>query len=201
MVPLLAGALAVSIAATNLSFLRSRTSVSSSFSTWLSKFFSSDSFYEEAKVLQIYDGDTILVEFKGRREKVRFIGIDAPESSESAKARRDAARLGVTLQELFVQGVESTKYLKTLMQRGDEINLEFDTQERDKYGRMLAYIHTLGKKSINEEMLRAGYASLMIITPDNRYQQKFLNQCETAKKQKRGLWKEERPFLTCFIWS
>jgi len=94
-------------------------------------------------VERIIDGDTIVVTTpEGKSEKVQLIGIDAPESFQNVKAIKDAEKTGQDLEMLHKMGHEATEFVKTLIKPGQEVRLEFDVQERDKYGRLLAYVNT-----------------------------------------------------------
>lgn len=93
---------------------------------------------ETYTVERVVDGDTIHLT---NGEKVRLIGIDAPESQPNAKAKRDAERSGKDIETINKLGEEATEFLKTILKEGDEVRIELDVQERDKYGRLLAYVY------------------------------------------------------------
>jgi micrococcal nuclease len=44
-------------------------------------------------------------------------------------------------------------------------------------------------KMLNEEIVKAGYANLMTIPPNVKYQEKFLKAYREARENKRGLWR------------
>ena len=144
---------------------------------------------ETAIVLSVVDGDTLKIKYEGREENVRLIGIDAPESKPNEKAKRDAQRSGQDLKTIIAMGKEATRYVKTLVKPGDKISIEFDVQARDKYGRMLGYVYLSNGRMLNEEIIKAGYANLMTIPPNVKYQKKFLMAYQEARKNQRGLWK------------
>jgi len=96
-------------------------------------------------VERVIDGDTIVVTTpEGKSEKVKLIGIDAPESKPNDKAMRDSERTGQDLVTIYKMGQEATEFLKSLGLEGKEVRLEFDVQEKDKHGRLLAYVFTGG---------------------------------------------------------
>jgi micrococcal nuclease len=64
--------------------------------------------FESAKVLEIVDGDTLKVNYEGKEESVRLIGIDAPESRINKKAKEDAKRSGEDLKTIIAMGREAT---------------------------------------------------------------------------------------------
>jgi micrococcal nuclease len=67
------------------------------------------------------------------------------------------------------------------------VKMEFDVQRRDKYGRLLAYLYLSDGRMLNEEIVKAGYANLMTIPPNVKYQERFLKAYREARKNKRGL--------------
>jgi micrococcal nuclease len=143
--------------------------------------------FESVKVLSVVDGDTLKVNYNAKEESVRLIGIDAPESRINKKAKQDAQRSGEDLKTITAMGKEATNYVKTLVQPGDIVKIEFDVQRRDKYGRLLAYVYLSDGKMLNEEIVKAGYADLMTIPPDVKYQERFLKAYREARENKRGL--------------
>ena len=144
---------------------------------------------ESVKVLRIIDGDTLKVNYKGKEESIRLIGIDAPESRPNKKAKNDAQRSGEDLKTITAMGKEATNYVKSLVKPGDTVKIEFDVQKKDKYGRLLAYVYLSNGEMLNEEIVKGGYAYLMTIPPNVKYQERFLKAYREARENKRGLWK------------
>ena len=140
------------------------------------------------RVIKIVDGDTLSIEYKGRAENIRLIGIDTPESRINKKARKDAARNSEDVAAVTKMGKEATRFVKTLVKPGDPIAIEFDRQPRDKYGRLLGYVYLSDGKMLNEEIVKAGYASLMTYPPNVKYQDRFLRAYREARENNRGLW-------------
>jgi micrococcal nuclease len=122
----------------------------------------------------VIDGDTILVAFKNNREeRVRMILIDTPETKHP--------HLGV---EPF--GPEASKYTKEKLY-GKEVQLETDVQQRDKYGRLLAYIWVNGEL-YNEELINNGLARVAVFPPNTKYVRIFRSLQAIARKKKIGIW-------------
>lgn len=140
-------------------------------------------------VIKVEDGDTLLVYTKSHKEHVRLIGIDTPESYENPKALRDAERNHKDLQDILQAGQKATEFVRTIVRRDDKIMLEFDVEERDKYGRLLAYVYLPSQKMLNEEIISSGYAYQLTIPPNVKYQETFKNAYSSARAEKRGLWK------------
>lgn len=143
---------------------------------------------ETATVLNVVDGDTLKVIYHGQKESVRLIGIDTPESRANKKAKKDAMRSGQDVRGITAMGKQATQYVKTLVKPGDTVTIEFDVQTRDKYGRLLGYVYLSNGKMLNEEIVRAGYAGLMTIPPNVKYQERLLKLYREARENKRGLW-------------
>jgi micrococcal nuclease len=145
--------------------------------------------YEKAKILSIVDGDTVKVIFHNREERLRLIGIDTPESIPNSKAKKDAQRTKSDIETITSQGREAKSFMKGLVKPGDLLKIEFDVRTRDKYGRLLAYLYLPSGKMLNEEIVKAGYAQLMTIPPNLKYQERFLMAYREARENYRGLWK------------
>ncbi len=85
-------------------------------------------------------------------------------------------------------GKAATNYVKSIVKLGTDIEIEFDVQSRDKYGRLLGYVYLNGEM-LNEKIVGAGYASIMTIPPNVKYQERFLAAFREARENNRGLWK------------
>ncbi len=88
-------------------------------------------------------------------------------------------------------GKRATEYVERLVKTGDLITIEFDAQQRDRYGRLLGYVYLSNGKMLNEEIVKAGYANVMTIPPNVKYQDRFLRAYKQARERKRGLWNED----------
>jgi len=139
-------------------------------------------------VLRVVDGDTLTINHNGRKESIRLIGIDTPESKSNKKARKDAMRSNEDLRTIVSLGKEAAQFVKTLVHPGDPVFIEFDRQTRDKYGRLLGYVYLADGTMLNEEIVRAGYANLMTYPPNVKYQDRFLRAYHDARDNNRGLW-------------
>jgi micrococcal nuclease len=139
-------------------------------------------------VVQIVDGDTLTIQHNGRSEKIRLIGIDAPESGVNNKTKKDAARGGGDIEAITKMGQEATRFVKKIVRPGDPVTIEFDKQTRDKYGRLLGYVYLANGKMLNEEIVKAGYANLLTYPPNVKYQDRFLKAYREARENNRGLW-------------
>jgi micrococcal nuclease len=139
-------------------------------------------------VLRVVDGDTLVINHNGRKENIRLIGIDTPESKPNKKARKDAGRTSEDIRTIVSLGKEAAQFVRTFVHPGDPVFIEFDRQPRDKYGRLLGYVYLSDGRMLNEEIVRAGYANLMTYPPNVKYQDRFLRAYHDARENNRGLW-------------
>lgn len=138
----------------------------------------------QATVTSVVDGDTFHVILEnGKKEKVRLIGVDTPETSGQVEP----------------YGKEASQYTKKrLLKR--KIWLELDVEERDRYGRLLAYVwlESPGERKKDEARIRAGmynaelllkgYAQVMTVPPNVKYVDYFTEYQREARDDNRGLW-------------
>jgi micrococcal nuclease len=95
---------------------------------------------DPATIVRVVDGDTLEVKLNGQKEKIRLIGVDTPEKFESDKLHRDAARTDQNEKTIRALGERASDFTKSLVKRGDTVQLEYDQQLRDKYQRLLAFV-------------------------------------------------------------
>lgn len=124
---------------------------------------------------RVVDGDTIIL---SNGEKVRLIGVDTPET----------VRPNYPVE---YYGKEASAFTKK-MAEGKPVRLEYDWQQRDKYGRLLAYVYLMDGTFINAEIIQQGYGHAY-----TRFPFKFLDQFrqyeKEAREAKRGLWADVMP--------
>jgi micrococcal nuclease len=126
------------------------------------------------EVVKVVDGDTIHVRVAGRVEKVRYIGVNTPEVHHPSKGEQPGGR-------------EAAALNRALVARR-QVRLELDVQERDRYGRLLAYVW-IGETMVNAELVRRGYAQVMTIPPNVRHQEFLVKLQRDARQAERGLWR------------
>ncbi|MCX6093684.1 MAG: thermonuclease family protein [Candidatus Bipolaricaulota bacterium] len=122
----------------------------------------------EGRVYKIVDGDTVVL--KGG-ETVRYLNIDTPEVG------RPYADEATALNRKFV--------------KFKNVRLELDVEERDVYGRLLAYVYVETKQGwvmVNLELVRAGLARLLFIPPNGKYRGAFEAALQDAMIHRRGMW-------------
>jgi micrococcal nuclease len=127
-----------------------------------------------ARVIEVIDGDTIVVAFAGgATDTIRLLGVNTPETHHPTKPV-----------ECF--GPEASAYTAGKLS-GRVVRLEGDVEARDIYGRRLAYVE-LGGARFNDELLRKGYARLLVIAPNRRHAHELLDAELDARRHGRGLW-------------
>jgi len=146
---------------------------------------------ESVRVAYIVDGDTIIVVRNGLNNTVRLIGMDTPESKKNARAFKNAERSGSDISYIISQGKRATAYVRGIIKRGDIVSLELDAQERDIYGRLLAYVYLSDGRMLNEIIVKSGYASVLTIPPNVKYKSRFLDAYTYAREKKLGLWADK----------
>jgi len=132
---------------------------------------------QEAKVARVIDGDTIEVLFKSKKEKVRVIGIDTPETVDP---RRPV--------ECF--GKEASNMAKEIL-AGQNVVLQSDSSQKnvDNYGRLLRYVF-IDNIDFGKFMIEQGYAYEYTYDLPYKYQLEYKNAEKQAREEKTGLWKD-----------
>lgn len=131
------------------------------------------------EVVRVVDGDTIKVRYNGRVESVRYIGIDTPETVHPSRPV-----------EPF--GPEASALNKALLTEGT-VYLSFDLEQRDHYGRLLAYVYAVHDRQrifVNLEIVRAGLARAFPYAPNTAYAGLFRQTEVEARGAHRGIWSD-----------
>lgn len=124
-------------------------------------------------VTEVIDGDTIAVTREGESDTVRLLGVDTPETKHPDRP-------------VGCFGPEAAAFTASRL-AGREVVLETDVEVRDLYDRRLAYV-TVDGEHFNETLLREGYATLLVIPPNDRYGRSLLRAELDARSAQRGLW-------------
>jgi len=132
-----------------------------------------------AAVVKVVSGDTIHVFVNGEVERVRYIGVTAPDPGDGSPDSGDS------------QGREALKFNRGLT-NAKNVRLELDVQERDPEGRMLAYVW-LGDVMVNAELNGHGFGQVVTGGPNVRHQETLLRRQEQARAAKLGIWKTAGP--------
>ena len=127
--------------------------------------------YEKEVVKRVVDGDTLLL---ANDKRVRLIGVNTPETVKPNSP-------------VEAYGKEASEYTKKML-TGKTVYLEKDAGDTDKYGRLLRYVYTEDGKMFNEVLVQEGYAQVMTIQPNVKYQERFVQAQRQAREGKKGLW-------------
>jgi micrococcal nuclease len=130
-----------------------------------------------AKVQRVVDGDTFVAGVKGRRERIRVIGVDTPESVDPNRPDEP-------------YGEEASNFAKHYLD-GATVRLAGDVEPRDRYGRMLAYVWLEDGTFWNALLVAEGYAQQLTVPPNVTYERLFRRLVSEARREDRGLWAEE----------
>lgn len=130
-------------------------------------------------VTVVYDGDTLKVSLAGQGdERVRLIGVDAPELDDA----RERVRLMAFL---------AKRFAFSRLYRA-KVELLSGPEKRDAYGRLLAFVRTADGEMFNETLVREGYAHAYLKFPFDEGLRKRLKDAEnSARREGKGLWRDE----------
>jgi micrococcal nuclease len=129
----------------------------------------------EGRVVRVVDGDTIRVALGGRVERVRYIGIDTPESVKPDTPVQCYA--------------ERASAANAVLVRGRRVRLVTDAERRDRFGRLLAYVYVEpGGAFVNSTLVRDGFARTLTIPPNVAHADEFARLARQARRAGRGLW-------------
>ncbi len=122
-----------------------------------------------ARVTRHTDGDTLWLSGIG---KVRLIGVDTPEAYGAV--------------ECF--GRESSAFVERTVPLGSEVRYRLGVEERDRYGRALAYLWLRDGRFLNRLLVARGYAQPLTVPPNVEYEDIFVRAARRAREAGRGLW-------------
>ena len=122
----------------------------------------------EATVTRVIDGDTIELEGGVR---IRYLLVDTPEVSGGAECFGDNA-----------------KQMNSDLVLGKTVQIHYDVQCTDNFGRTLAYV-TVDGQEVNTLLVQRGYACVLFIAPNGEARREEFENLELdAKNARRGLW-------------
>lgn len=132
-----------------------------------------------AEVEHVVDGDTVDLLFDDPageiEERVRLIGIDAPESVSRSDPRQ-------------CFGDEASDALTGLLPVGSAVLVTRDREARDRFGRLLAYLERPDGLDVNLWLIEQGFADALFFEPNTSRRAEFTDAAETARSEGRGLW-------------
>jgi len=122
-------------------------------------------------VAKFVDGDTLVLQ---SGETIRLAGIN---TSEMATDNRPAEPLALEARDVLAAQLADGQVL-----------IEDAPQPRDRHGRTLAYLFRPDGASVQEALLREGLASAVVILPNDRYLDRFIQAEQAAHRAERGIW-------------
>ena len=132
---------------------------------------------ETARVVRVVDGDTLIIDRGRGNERLRYIGVDTPET-----VKPDTP--------VGFMGAEASAANAGLVE-GRDVVLERDVSETDQYDRLLRYAWLRDGDAwtfVNLELVRQGFAQVATYPPDVRWTDTFLDAQREARDAGRGLW-------------
>ena len=127
----------------------------------------------DVTVERVVDGDTIVV---SGGERVRLIGVDTPETNDPRRA-------------VGCFGRQASEFTSTLLPTGSRVRLVGDVEQRDRFGRLLAYVYRQADGLfVNAELLRRGFGQVLTIPPNVAHSEEFVALSREARQEERGLW-------------
>lgn len=152
-------------------------------------------------LLQVEDGDTLVIDLNGTPTRVQLLGIDAPEDVANPKLMRDTGRTGIGADLLLELGRLATRHLQQLISPATKVNVEGDLKRSDKYGRIPVIVSLPGEEhSLNAAMVRQGYAiTLNAPSIADGVLAELLQLEEQARRERTGLWKSKPELMQA--WS
>lgn len=129
-----------------------------------------------AVVVAVIDGDTIEMEIGGRRERVRLLGLDAPETVHPS----------VPVQ---CYGAEASAALEALLPPATVVAVERDLELRDRYDRLLLYVYRADDDLfVNHWLVRNGMADTAFYEPNTTRSVDLTRARARARAERAGLW-------------
>ncbi len=130
-----------------------------------------------ARLERVIDGDTIVVQVGGREERVRYIGVDTPET---VKPNTPVQCFGPQAHDLNARLLGAV---------GTPLTLRFDRELRDRYGRLLAYVYRARDGLlVNAQLVGAGAARTLEIAPNTADAVRLGALQRAARAAGAGLW-------------
>jgi len=138
---------------------------------------------QQAKVRYVHDGDTIVLK---NGDKIRLIGINAAEVARKQKNKMKKA-------EPYANAARD--YLKQLLPKNTNIQLQFGQDKKDHYGRTLAHVFLKSGKNVQATLLKQGLASAIVFPPNDSLANCYLKIEKQARCEKLALWSQSTHIL------
>ncbi len=143
----------------------------------------------QARIKYVHDGDTVVLE---NGDKIRLIGINAPEIARRARYRTNRK----IPDKAEPYGNAARDFLKQLLPKHTAVALQYGRDRKDHYGRTLAHLFLPDGSNIQVLLLKKGLASALMIPPNTDYARCYLKVEKQARCQKVGLWSSKHSILS-----
>ena len=137
----------------------------------------------EGAVLKVSDGDTINIDSGGTKVKIRFYGIDTPETKKINRRTGQVSKPGQPC------GDEAWHALEGKIANQ---HVRVEVIDRDRYGRLVSVVW-LGNRNINKEMVADGWAWAYRQYLDRPYASEYIDAEQLARARRLGLWSQGNP--------
>jgi len=122
-----------------------------------------------ARVTKHTDGDTLYLSGIG---KARLIGVDTPEVYGDDEC----------------YGQRASAFVESTVPLGSAVSYRLGSEERDRYGRALAYVYLEDGRFLNLLLVRRGFAQVLTVPPNVEFAERFTRAARRARAAGRGLW-------------
>ncbi len=129
---------------------------------------------QQATVVRVVDGDTIVVAYDGLDHRVRLLNVDTPETVQPG-------------QPVECLGAEAASFLRDRLPVGAPVVLQFDRERLDRYDRELAGVFDAGEVLVNAEIARAGLGVAVLFEPNRRFYDDVRAAQREAERREVGL--------------
>lgn len=132
----------------------------------------------EVEFYKKVDGDTAQFELDGKIIKVRFLGINTPETVDTTTG-------------VEPYGEQASNYTLERLENANKIELEYDenSSKEDPYNRILAWIW-VDDSLLQKELIERGLAETYMLQNNYRYAGILQLAEEEAKENKVGIWND-----------
>ena len=120
----------------------------------------------------VHDGDTLRLH-DGR--KVRLIGINTPERAREERVTEPLAE-------------QARMALQNMIGRHRQIRLVLGSEQKDRYGRILAHPFSLDGENLTASLLKLGYGQHIVVPPNLKYYSCYRNSETSARLTGKGVW-------------
>lgn len=128
---------------------------------------------KQYEVTNIFDGDTIAIKIDGEEQRIRLLQIDTPEVNHK------------DIKKSIPMALKATEFTSNFV-KDKKITLEFDKEQKDQYGRWLAYVYVDGK-CLNEELVKKGFAKVVKYGENTKNMMIIKNRKRVKRKENRHL--------------